>query len=105
MHEIVVMHEALTMLPEVQARRRLAERRLVFTVLRPPYPALGVGILRVLRVRENAEAVLELVAGYDNYERLGDRRTFAANDDESAGPSPTAKEPSRAAQTDSPGRR
>ncbi len=99
MPEPGVVHEALSMMPEVQARRRLAGHRLVFAILRPPYPALGVGVLRVLRVRENADAVLEVIAGYDNYERLGDRRTFAANDDGSGGRSPSAKEPSRAVQT------
>jgi len=65
------MHETLTMLPEVQARRLLAGVALTLSVLRPPYPALGVGTLRVLRVREVAWAALEMTVGYDNYERLG----------------------------------
>ncbi len=65
------MHESLTMLPEVTARRRLAGRPMTFVILRPPYAALGVGTLRILRVRENADAGLDVVAGYDNYERLG----------------------------------
>lgn len=65
------MHEALTMLPEVQARRLLAGHPMTLAVLQPPYPALGVGTLRVLRVRETAASILEVVAGYDNYERLG----------------------------------
>jgi hypothetical protein len=65
------MHETLTMLPEVEARRLLAGVPLTLAVLRPPYPALGVGALRVLRVRETAAGPLELIAGYDNYERLG----------------------------------
>jgi len=65
------MHETLTMLPEVEARRLLAGVPLTLDVLRPPYPALGVGTLRVLRVREIPAAPLELIAGYDNYERLG----------------------------------
>ena len=64
------MHETLTMLPEVEARRRLAGVPVTLAILRPPYPALGVGALRVLRVRETAPAGLELTAGYDNYERL-----------------------------------
>jgi hypothetical protein len=64
------MHETLTMLPEVEARRRLAGVPVTLTVLRPPYPALGVGALRVLRVRELAAQRLELTIGYDNYERL-----------------------------------
>ena len=57
------------MLPEVQARRLLAGRALTLEILRPPYAALGVGTLRVLRVREAADA-LEIIVGYDNYERL-----------------------------------
>jgi hypothetical protein len=38
------------------------------TLLVPPYPALGIGSLRVLRVREGD--AIEIVAGYDRYERL-----------------------------------
>lgn len=64
------MHESLTMLPEVQARRLLGAVALTFNVLRPPYPALGVGTLRVLRLRESAAAAIELTVGYDNYEPL-----------------------------------
>jgi hypothetical protein len=64
------MHETLTMLPEVEARRLLAGVPLTLDVLRPPYPALGVGTLRILRVRELPAGPLELTAGYDNYERL-----------------------------------
>jgi hypothetical protein len=41
-----------------------------FAVLLPPYPALGVGTLRVLRARRQGEAGVELIVGYDNYERL-----------------------------------
>ncbi len=69
------MHEALTMLPEVQARRLLAGTgaTVKFSLLRPPFAALGVGKLRVLRVRESGDAVLEMVAGYDTYERLDTR--------------------------------
>ena len=63
------MHEALTMLPEVHVRRLLADRPLRLQMLCPPYPALGVGTLRVLRIRERGSA-LDLVAGYENYERL-----------------------------------
>ncbi len=59
----------LTLLPEVEARLALAGRDLVLRVLRPPYPAVGTGTLRVLRVRESAEFT-ELIAGYDGYERL-----------------------------------
>jgi hypothetical protein len=64
------MLDSLTLLPEVQARRLLADRALTISILRPPYPALGVGALRVLRVRESPAAVIELTVGYDNYEAL-----------------------------------
>ncbi|HMD01920.1 MAG TPA: hypothetical protein VKG44_03040 [Candidatus Baltobacteraceae bacterium] len=59
----------LTLRSEVAARAILADRPLVLRLLRPPYPALGVGTLRVLRVSE-AEGLTEIVAGYDRYERL-----------------------------------
>ncbi len=60
---------SLTLLPEVEARQLLAGRTLRFTLLRPPFPALGIGDLRVLRVTVEAAATL-LVAGYERYERL-----------------------------------
>jgi len=60
---------ALVMLPEVEARALLGDRRLSFAVLRPPYPALGVGTLRVLRVCEG-DGVTRVTAGYDAYERI-----------------------------------
>jgi hypothetical protein len=60
---------SLVLLPECEARERLAGQALSFTVLRPPYPALGCGALRVLRVLEDA-GTTRLVAGYERYERL-----------------------------------
>jgi hypothetical protein len=54
--------------PECDVRAALAGRPLTFSVLRPPFTALGVGTLRVLRIRE-AEGVTELIAGYERYER------------------------------------
>jgi hypothetical protein len=57
------------MLPEVDARALLGKRNLVLRILRPPYPAVGIGTLRVLRVIER-EGRTEMVAGYDGYERL-----------------------------------
>ena len=59
---------------ELQARRAHGAdwvRSLTFTVLRPVYPAAGRGALRVLRLRER-EGTVELVAGYESYERLAD---------------------------------
>ncbi len=65
----------LALLPEVEARRLLAPRDLRFRLLAPPFPALGVGALRVLRVAERGTHT-EIVAGYERYERLesGERR-------------------------------
>jgi len=60
---------ALTLLRDVDVRRALAGRELSFRVLTPPYPVLGVGALRVLRVAEYGERT-EIVAGYERYERL-----------------------------------
>jgi hypothetical protein len=42
-------------------------------MLTPPYPALGLGALRCLRVKPPVGAgdgAWELIAGYDGYERL-----------------------------------
>jgi len=60
---------ALTLLPEPEARRLLADRRLRLRVVTPPYPALGIGTLRVLRVREDGDGT-DVTAGYERYERL-----------------------------------
>ena len=56
--------------------RHLLGRVTHFSVLRPVYPSLGCGKLRVLRVRPSAssgqgsEAGLEVIAGYESYERI-----------------------------------
>jgi len=60
---------SFALLPECEARALLGGRPLRLLVLRPPYPALGVGVLRVLRVAER-DPVCEIVAGYERYERL-----------------------------------
>jgi hypothetical protein len=67
---------SLVLLPEVRARGLLAGRELRLRLLLPPYPALGLGALRVLRVVEK-DGRTEIFAGYDGYERLGEpeRRT------------------------------
>ena len=65
--------EDLVMLPWVGARRALGERPLRFRLLTPPYPALGLGALRTLRVRLLAgehDGAWEILAGYDGYERI-----------------------------------
>lgn len=63
------MLDELAMAALVDARAILRERPLRLRLLRPPYPALGCGTLRALRLREEGGRV-ELVAGYDAYERL-----------------------------------
>jgi hypothetical protein len=63
----------LAMLPLSGALAALGDRPLRIRMLTPPYPALGMGALRCLRVRPLGGAhdgALELVAGYDGYERL-----------------------------------
>jgi hypothetical protein len=63
---------ALTLLPETHARLALAGRSLVFRLAAPPFRALGVGRLRVLRIVERGERT-ELVAGYERYERIAEK--------------------------------
>lgn len=58
--------EEMILLPEVQARRRLAGRIASLLVLSPIGAYAGVGTLRVLRIIEG----MHVVAGYDSYERL-----------------------------------
>ena len=65
-------------MPEVEARRALQAggKPITLIVLRPVFPAAGRGELRVLRVRpflrqaQDEESELEVVAGYDSYERV-----------------------------------
>jgi hypothetical protein len=57
------------LLPEVEVRRALGDRALCFRLIAPPYRAVGVGTLRLLRLAERG-GVTELCAGYDRYERL-----------------------------------
>jgi hypothetical protein len=59
---------ALTLLPEPRARAVLGARPTTLRLLRPAYEALGVGTLRVLRVREVDDST-ELVVGYERYVR------------------------------------
>ena len=61
------------MLPWTQALAAMRERSVRLRVLTPPYAAVGLGVLRALRVRVLAGAddgAFELVAGYEGYERL-----------------------------------
>ena len=68
-----VASEDLVLLPWLAALRALGDRSLRFRVLTPPYAAVGVGVLRALRVRAlvgEHDGAWELVAGYDRYERI-----------------------------------
>ncbi|MBV8370327.1 MAG: hypothetical protein JO036_15580 [Candidatus Eremiobacteraeota bacterium] len=65
--------EDLVLVPWLEARRALGDRALRFRVLAPPYPALGVGELRALRVSALSgehDGAWELLAGYERYERV-----------------------------------
>jgi hypothetical protein len=71
-----VPHENLTLMPETDARRALADCRVRLRVLAPVGAYAGRGTLRVLRVRsldrgdgKQAER-LELVCGYEAYEAV-----------------------------------
>jgi hypothetical protein len=63
------MLDELPMTALVDARAMLGDRAMRLRVLLPPYPALGCGVLRALRISETNEFV-EIVAGYESYERL-----------------------------------
>lgn len=68
------MSDDLVLVPEVEARAALAGKKLAFRVLLPPYPALGLGRLRVVRLRDravNESAETELLCSYEGYERFG----------------------------------
>jgi hypothetical protein len=63
------MLDELPMTALVETRAILGERAIHLRLLLPPYPALGCGVLRTLRVSERNERI-EIVAGYESYERL-----------------------------------
>ena len=63
----------LIFLPWTQARKVLADRPLRFRVLAPPYPVVGLGMLRTLRVAALSgehDGAWELLAGYEGYDKL-----------------------------------
>jgi hypothetical protein len=65
--------EDLAMLPWTSVRSVLSDRALRVRLLAPPYPALGVGALRCLRLvplTGRHDGAWELTVGYDGYERL-----------------------------------
>ncbi len=61
--------ESLALLPLSDARARLGDAFGRFVLLRPPYAAVGLGTLRVLRVCVR-DGRTDVVAGYDGYARL-----------------------------------
>jgi hypothetical protein len=70
--------EDLVLVPEVQARRALRDRRIRLRVLAPPSGWIGCGKLRVLRLKAPRDAdpsssaqddrELEMIAGYESYQ-------------------------------------
>lgn len=60
------------LVPEVEARRALHDRRLRLSVLAPYGAWLGCGTLRVLRLKMNDDETADLTVGYESYERRGD---------------------------------
>jgi hypothetical protein len=61
--------EDLVFVPEVEARAALRGRTVILRLLLPPYPALGTGRLRVVRVRGDSRGH-EVLCSYEGYERL-----------------------------------
>lgn len=59
----------LLLVPYTRAIELLADRDITLTILAPPYPAAGLGPLRVVRADDDG-AVVRLTATYDDYERL-----------------------------------
>jgi hypothetical protein len=59
----------LVLVSEVEARALLSGRNVALRMLLPPYPAIGLGKLRVVRVRERSD-VTELLCSYEGYERI-----------------------------------
>ncbi len=63
--------ESLALMPLTDARELLGQGRVRLRLLLPPYAAVGIGVLRVLRARE-CDGAMEIVAGYEGYARLAD---------------------------------
>ena len=66
------MTSDLVLTPEPLARAALAGRTLSLRLLTPPYPALGLGTLRLVRLQERGE-VTEMLCSYEGYTRIEDR--------------------------------
>ena len=61
------MIEDVVLLPEVQARRVLRDRRIRLQVLAPYGSWRGCGQLRVLRLKMDEDKSVELTVGYESY--------------------------------------
>jgi len=64
-----VDQQELLLVPYTRAFQQLKGREITLSVITPPYPALGRGTLRVVRVSEEGN-VVHLEATYDDFERL-----------------------------------
>jgi hypothetical protein len=64
-----VRQEELLLMPYTSAIEKLNGRDVRLRVVSPPYPALGRGTLRVVRVAEEGDTV-KLDVSYDDYERI-----------------------------------
>jgi hypothetical protein len=75
--------EDLTLLPEVQVRRKLRKQPVRIAVLAPYGAWIGCGTLRVLRLKipVQDDGVVELTVGYESYEPLA-KSTGAAKPSE-----------------------
>jgi hypothetical protein len=71
----------LTLVPEVDARRALRERRLRLSVLAPYGAWIGCGTLRVLRLKMNDDESAVLTVGYESYRRFSGAAPNARRDE------------------------
>ncbi len=63
------MSDDLTLMPEVRARRVLADRAIRLHTLVPYGSWIGCGTLRVLRLRIDEDGAADLTVGYESYRK------------------------------------
>ena len=68
-HVPAPQQEKLALLPYSRALEELAGRDVRVTLVTPPYPCMGVGELRVVRVHDDGGTVT-LDLSYESFERL-----------------------------------
>ena len=61
------MSDDLILMPEVEARRALADRPIRLHTLVPYGSWIGCGALRVLRLKIEEDGSADVTAGYDSY--------------------------------------